>query len=184
MCANPNLDPAPSAGPATARRRSAPRAPVGKVITTAPTAFHHARAYRVARAQRQVIFALLGGLSIPVIWMSFVFIPGMGRHLGSASIGLCTLVYVVSAVLGLIGTYRLMVEVQGAGIATAIALVVSLFIPVITALLVLVASLQATKWLRAQGYEVGLMGANVPPPPAPKARIRSPRAQPRTDSAR
>lgn len=99
----------------------------------------------VASAQKLIIYAILA-----------YFVAGAIR-VSMGPVGL--LVALGALVMGLVGTYRLCSGL-GFSMASRIILLVLMFVPLVSLIVLLVLNAKATAKLRAAGYRVGLLGAS------------------------
>ncbi len=105
----------------------------------------NSRSPELASGQKLVIYAIL--LHLAVIVLQFV--------IGS----LAALGALVALVMSLIGVWRLG-NGLGYGTGLKILLLVLMFVPLVSLIILLVLSGKATSLLRADGYKVGLLGAS------------------------
>lgn len=112
------------------------------------------RALAVGRAQKMIIYAILLNLA-----GAFIMIA-----VGTAAVVM--LINLVALVLSIVGIVSLAIGL-GNGIALRILYVVLMFIPLVNLITLLILNSKATRMLRAAGYEVGLLGANLSAAPRP-----------------
>jgi hypothetical protein len=100
---------------------------------------------QVASAQKLIIYSILAyfGGALVRAWLG--------------PIGL--LVFVCAILMGLVGTFRLC-SALGYSMAVRVILIVLLFVPLVSLIVLLVLNAKATGRLRAAGYHVGLLGAS------------------------
>jgi len=130
------------ASPATSTAGLQSAMPAGAAAAAAP----NASARAVADAQRLVIYVFAGLLACNFLARS-----------GSA---LLLLPLLAVSILGVISVWRL-ASALGYSTGMRALFVVSLFVPLASLIVLLVLIDRATKFLRAAGYKVGLLGARV-----------------------
>jgi hypothetical protein len=100
---------------------------------------------QVASAQKLIIYSILAYFAAAAI---------------RAALGPVGLLVALGALLmGLVGTYRLCSGL-GFSMASRVVLMVLMFVPLVSLLVLLVLNAKATGKLRAAGYTVGLLGAS------------------------
>ncbi|KRE82914.1 hypothetical protein ASG75_15350 [Rhodanobacter sp. Soil772] len=99
---------------------------------------------QVASAQKLIIYSILA------------YVAGAAARIFLGPVGL--LVVVCAALVGLVGTFRLCSGL-GYSMATRVILIVLMFVPLVSLIVLLVLNAKATGKLRAAGYRVGLLGA-------------------------
>lgn len=99
---------------------------------------------RVASAQKLIIYSILA------------YFAGAAVRALLGPIGL--LVFVGAILMGLVGAFRLC-SALGYPMAVRVILIVLLFVPLVSLIVLLVLNAKATGRLRAAGYHVGLLGA-------------------------
>lgn len=99
---------------------------------------------QVASAQKLIIFSILA------------YFAGAAAQTFLGPIGL--LLVLGAVLMGLIGTFRLCSGL-GYSMAVRVILIVLMFVPLVSLIVLLVLNARATARLRAAGYRVGLLGA-------------------------
>ncbi|MHB1057933.1 MAG: hypothetical protein ACYC0F_08635 [Rhodanobacter sp.] len=99
---------------------------------------------QVAGAQKLVIYSILA------------YFAGAAVKALLGPIGL--LVVLCAVLMGLVGTFRLC-SALGYSMAVRVILIVLMFVPLVSLIVLLVLNAKATARLRAAGYHVGLLGA-------------------------
>jgi len=113
---------------------------------------------KVRSGQRFILFAII--LNLLVVAIAFL-VPKTESLDGVFGI-LNIIALLTGVVLAIVGVVRLSSGL-GYGIAARILIIISMFIPLVSLLVLLMLSSKATAVLRSAGYKVGLLGA------APKA---------------
>lgn len=120
--------------------------------------------YRIASAQRVVIFAILGGLGSIGLIVYGAIVADANPSLGGILFTVAMVTYLIAAVASQVGIYRFL-RALGNGVGlTIFVMLLAWFVPFLSLFVLLGVNQKATQRLRAAGYEVGLMGANVPKP--------------------
>jgi len=113
---------------------------------------------KVRSGQRFILFAII--LNLLVVAIAFL-VPKTESLM--AVFGILNIIALLTGVvLAIVGVVRLSSGL-GYGIAARILIIISMFIPLVSLLVLLMLSSKATAVLRSAGYKVGLLGA------APKA---------------
>jgi hypothetical protein len=99
----------------------------------------------VASAQKLIIYSIL----------AYFAAAAVRAFLGPVGL----LVALAALLMGLIGTYRLCVGL-GFSMTSRVVLMVLMFVPLVSLIVLLVLNAKATGKLRAAGYRVGLLGAS------------------------
>ncbi|KZC36997.1 MULTISPECIES: hypothetical protein [Rhodanobacter] len=99
---------------------------------------------QVASAQKLIIYSILA------------YFAGAAARVWLGPVGV--LVVLAAALMGLIGTFRLCSGL-GYSMLVRVILIVLMFVPLISLIVLLVLNAKATARLRAAGYHVGLLGA-------------------------
>jgi hypothetical protein len=115
-----------------------------KADIAAPVA-NEAGIEQVASAQKLIIYSILA------------YFAGAAARTFLGPIGL--LVVLCAVLMGLVGTFRLCSGL-GYSMVTRVILIVLMFVPLVSLIVLLVLNAKATGRLRAAGYHVGLLGAS------------------------
>ncbi|OOG37507.1 hypothetical protein [Rhodanobacter sp. C05] len=99
----------------------------------------------VASAQKLIIYAIL----------TYFAAAAIRAYMGPVGL----LVALGALLMGLVGTYRLCSGL-GFSMASRVILIVLMFVPLVSLIVLLVLNAKATAKLRSAGYRVGLLGAS------------------------
>jgi hypothetical protein len=105
------------------------------------------RTRRIASGQKLIIYAILLSLA------GFALAAKLGLFAG--------LIAIASFAMSVFGLVRLTTAME-IGVGLRILLLMLMFVPLVSLIVLLVLNSRATKILRAAGYRVGLLGASLP----------------------
>jgi uncharacterized membrane protein YhaH (DUF805 family) len=122
---------------------------------------------QVAERQRSLVWAIFAAL---LLNFANIFSAIVRRQPEAAADGILTLILMCLALLGQLWALLCVINLMAAlGYDTGIRilLIILMFIPCVSLIVLLSLNVQATKFLRARGLRVGLMGVDpkdIPPP--------------------